>query len=199
MPAQIDFVMKNLKEFDISFIGLKEGLHQFEYVINKPFFDFFNFNEFNNSNVIVNLYFLKKTTLFELEFSFKGWVEVNCDLTNELFKQPISGNLNLVVKFGSEYNDENEELLIIPHSEFKINVAQYIYEAIVLAVPIKRIHPGVLDGSLKSEVLEKLKEFEVIEMIEEESTEKDDGENIDPRWNKLKDILIDKNTSNGTS
>lgn len=199
MPAQIDFVMKNLKEFDISFIGLKEGLHQFEYVINKPFFDFFNFNEFNNSNVIVNLSFLKKTTLFELEFSFKGWVEVNCDLTNELFKQPISGNLNLVVKFGSEYNDENEELLIIPHSEFKINVAQYIYEAIVLAVPIKRIHPGVLDGSLKSEVLEKLKEFEVIEMVEEESTEKDDGENIDPRWNKLKDILIDKNTSNGTS
>lgn len=199
MPAQIDFGMKDLKEFDISFIGLKEGLHQFEYVIKKPFFDFFNFNEFNNSNVSVTLSFLKKTTLFELEFFFKGWVEVACDLTNELFQQPVSGNLSLIVKFGNEYNDENEALLILPHSEFKINIAQYIYEAIVLAVPLKRIHPGVLDGSLKSEVLEKLKEFEVKEIVDEQTTEQSDVENIDPRWNKLKDILIDKNTSNGTS
>lgn len=199
MPAQIDFGMKDLKEFDISFIGLKEGLHQFEYVIKKPFFDFFNFNDFNDSNVSVTLSFLKKTTLFELEFSFNGWVEVACDLTNELYNQPISGNLSLIVKFGDEFNNENEALLILPHGEFKLNVAQYIYEAIVLAVPLKRVHPGVLDGSLKSEVLEKLKEFEVKEIVDEQTTEQIDVDDIDPRWNKLKDILIDKNTSNGTS
>ncbi|MBE0423517.1 MAG: DUF177 domain-containing protein [Lutibacter sp.] len=184
--------MKDLKEFDISFIGLKEGIHQFEYTIDKKFFDFFNYDEFYDSNVKVELSFLKNTTIFELDFVFSGWVEVACDLTTELFHQPIETNIHLIVKFGDEYNDENEALLIIPFSESKINVAQYIYEAIVLAVPLKRVHPGVIDGSLHSEVLEKLKEFEIKLEEENDRSEEDQEENknreIDPRWNKLKEF-----------
>lgn len=182
--------MKNLKEFDISFIGLKDGNHQFEYKIEKTFFDFFNYEEFYNSNVNVVLSFLKKPTMFELNFVCKGWVEVSCDVTNELFQQPINTTIDLIVKFGQEYNDENEEILIIPHSEFKINVAQYIYEAIVLAVPLKKIHPGVIDGTLQSEILEKLKKFQV--NFEKEIKNKQKKE-IDPRWDKLKNIQIEKN------
>jgi uncharacterized metal-binding protein YceD (DUF177 family) len=178
--------MKDLKIFDISFIGLKDGNHIFEYKIEKAFFDFFNYDEFYNSNVQVVLSFFKKATMFELNFVCKGWVEVDCDLTGERFQQIIDANIDLVVKFGEEYNDENEELLIIPHSQFKINVAQYIYEAIVLAVPIKKIHPGVIDGTLQSDILEKLKEFE-INSFEEDQTEEETNREIDPRWNKLKE------------
>ncbi|UMB53403.1 DUF177 domain-containing protein [Lutibacter sp. A64] len=191
--------MKDLKNFDISFIGLKDGMHQFDYNIDKEFFDFFNYEEFYNSNVNVSLSFLKKPTLFELSFSFSGSVEVACDITNELFQQPIETEMFLIVKFGDEFNNENDELLIIPHSDYKLNIAQYIYEAIVLAVPIKKVHPGVEDGTLKSEILDKLNEFE----IKDNKTEKNhldvDSDDIDPRWNKLKSILIEKNKSNGTS
>ena len=107
--------------------------------------------------------------------------------------------MDLIVKFGDEYNDENEELLIIPHTDYKLNVAQFIYETIVLSVPLKKIHPGVADGTLKSEVLEKLKEFEIKGEVEKQTPGENINETIDPRWNKLKDILIDKNKSNGTS
>ena len=192
-PLKLEFGMKDLKEFDISFVGLKDGLHQFEYKIEKTFFDFFKYDEFFNSNVKVEVSFLKKISMFELNFDFSGWIEVACDVTNELFQQPFEESCAIVVKFGDEFNDENEELLIIPHSEFKINIAQNIYEAIILAMPLKRIHPGVKDGTLHSEVLEKLKEFEIKD--KEEATIME----IDPRWNKLKDIQIDKNTDNGTS
>ena len=185
--------MKDLKEFDISFIGLKDGNHKFEYIIEKKFFDFFNYDEFYNSNIKVDLLFLKKPTMFELTFTYSGWVEVACDVTNELFQQPIDTSLSLIVNFGDKFNDDDENLLIIPHSDFKLNVAQYIYETIVLSLPIKKIHPGVNDGTLHSEVLEKLKELD----IKEESD--NNIEEIDPRWNKLRNILIDKNTSNGTS
>jgi uncharacterized metal-binding protein YceD (DUF177 family) len=192
--------MNDLKEFDISFIGLKEGIHQFEYTIDKKFFDFFNYDDFYDSKVKVILSFLKNTTIIELDFTFTGWVEVACDVTTELFHQPIETVSHLIVKFGEEYNDVDEELLIIPFSENKINVAQYIYEEIVLAVPIKRIHPGVTDGTLHSEVLEKLKEFEIKEdQEEEEQQEEDKTKENDPRWNKLKDLQIEKNKSNGTS
>ena len=184
--------MKDLKNFDISFVGLKDGTHQFEYIIKKEFFDFFNYDEFSNSKVTVKLSFLKKATMFELSFNFNGWVEVLCDVSGEMFQQPISSEMNLIVKFGDEFNDENEDLLIISHSDYKLNVSQYIYEAIILTVPIKRIHPGVNDGSLNSEVLNKLKELEI-------KDQEDSNEEIDPRWNKLKNILIEKNKSNGTS
>ena len=122
----------------------------------------------------------------ELTFKASGTVNVFCDLTNEPYDQPIDSELFLVVKFGETYNDDNEDLLILPHGEYEVNVAQYIYELVVLAVPSKRIHPGVLDGSLKSEVLDKLEE---LSPKEKESKEEED---IDPRWNKLKNLLNDK-------
>ena len=200
MHAQIEVsIMKDLKNFDISFIGLKDGMHQFDYNIDKEFFDFFNYEEFYNSNVNVSLSFLKKPTLFELTFTFSGNVEVACDISNELFQQPIETEMFLIVKFGDEFNNENEELLIIPHSDYKLNIAQYIYEAIVLAVPIKKVHPGVEDGTLKSEILDKLDEFKIKDNNTEENHLDVDSNAIDPRWNKLKSILIEKNKSNGTS
>lgn len=189
--------MNDLKDYDISFIGLKDGSHQFEYVIDKAFFEFFEYEDFYSSKVNVQLDFLKKPTMFELDFHVSGEVEVACDVTNELYFQPIENELNLIVKFGDEFNDENEELLVIPHGEFKLNVAQYIYEAIVLAVPIKKVHPGVEDGTLESEVLERLKEYELSEGVEEiKSVEETE---TDPRWDKLKNILKENNKSNGTS
>lgn len=189
MHAQIDNLVKNLKEFDIVFIGLKEGPHQFEYNIKKEFFDFFNFDEIFDSNVTVKISFLKKTTIFELNFEFSGWVEVACDVSNEHYQQTVSATTELIVKFGEEYNDENEELLIIPHTEYQINLGQYLYESIVLAIPLKKVHPGVLNGTLHTKTLEKLKEFELSNEINEldEEEQKEDKEN-DPRWNKLKDL-----------
>jgi uncharacterized metal-binding protein YceD (DUF177 family) len=56
---------------------------------------------------------------------------------------------------------------------------------IVLAVPQKRVHPGVLDGSLKSELLDKLEELKPKET-------KDNNDNTDPRWDALKNLLTDK-------
>jgi uncharacterized metal-binding protein YceD (DUF177 family) len=109
-------------------------------------------------------------------------------MTNEEFDLPIKGNMKLIVRFGDEFNNDNEELLIIPHGEFQINIAQYIYEMIVLSIPLKRIHPGVKDGSLNTEALTKLKELTVNELKKQNTKE----ENIDPRWDKLKQLLTDK-------
>ena len=175
--------MKELREFTIQFEGLKIGKHQFDYSIDNKFFETFNYDEFKSSEIAVELEFEKKSTLFELFFNIKGSVEVPCDLSNEYYNQEIGASIPLVVKFGEEYNDESEELLILPHEAYQFNIAQYIYEAVILAVPNKRIHPKVLDGTLESETLKKLQEHTINRETEEKST--------DPRWDKLKDLLID--------
>jgi len=123
----------------------------------------------------------------ELTFKASGSVNVNCDLTNEPYDQPIDGSLFLVIKFGEEFNDENEDLLILPHGEYEVNVQQYIYELIVLSIPLKRVHPGVEDGTLDSEVLDKLEELSI-----NNNENKNDEDEIDPRWDKLKNLLNDK-------
>jgi uncharacterized metal-binding protein YceD (DUF177 family) len=180
------FTMKQLKEFLIPFVGLKLGKHQFEYQINNTFFDNFDFKEFDASNIDVQLIFEKKATFMELLFKHKGTVNVPCDLTGESFDLPIKGKLKLVVQFGEEFNNENEELLILPHGEFQVDIAQYIYEMIVLSVPLKRIHPGVKDGTLESKSLEKLNELKV---KKKEKNKENKEESIDPRWDKLKQLF----------
>jgi len=115
----------------------------------------------------------------------KGTVKVACDVTNEPFNLPVDGNLKMVVKFGDIFNDDNEEVLIIPHGQHQINIAQYMYEMIVLAIPNRKIHPGVEDGTLQSDILGKLEELQ--------PKENKNINKIDPRWEDLKKLLTDKN------
>ena len=179
--------MKPFKAFDIQFVGLKLGTHQYEYTIEQTFFELFGYDEYNSVSVKVRLELEKKTTLLELKLLAKGVVNVNCDLTNEPYDQSITSELEMVVKFGPEYNEDNEGILIIPHGAYEINVAQYIYELIVLAVPQKRIHPGVKDGSLDSDILKTL------ENLSPKSAKKNNSnKDIDPRWDSLKKLLTDK-------
>ena len=180
--------MKPLKEYTIPFVGLKLGKHHFDYQIDKSFFELFEYDDFNDANVQLDLVLEKKTTLLELHFEVSGSVNVNCDLTNEPYDQELDSEYTLVVKFGEEYNDDFEDIVILPHGEFEINVAQYIYEQIILSMPAKCIHPGVEDGTLDSDILKKLEELSPKSIEEKEIS----SEEIDPRWDKLKKLLTDK-------
>jgi len=173
------------KEFSIPFSGLKQGRHNFEYTIDNAFFESFGYDEFNGANIVLNVALKKMSTMLEFEMEATGTVNVDCDLTSEPYDQPISAELELVVKFGDEYNDDDDDILIVPHGAHQVDIAQYIYEMLVLAVPLKRIHPGVLDGSLQSEALKKLEELQPKDTIENKK------EN-DPRWDELKKLLTDK-------
>ena len=186
--------MDPLKAFDIQFIGLKLGSHLFEYHVKRTFFENFEFYDFNDTDAIIFLKLEKKTTLLELNFKLEGSVNINCDVSNEPFNQFINSEFKLVVKFGSEYNDDNESILIIPHGSYKINVAQYIYEFIILSVPQKRVHPGISNGTLNSEILKKL------EKLGPKAYRNNNSSNDpDPRWNALRKLLTEKESENGAS
>ncbi|HEX8562821.1 MAG TPA: DUF177 domain-containing protein [Flavobacterium sp.] len=179
--------MKKLNEFLIPFVGLKLGKHQFEFQIDKGFFESFDYDEFEACDIKVNMVLEKKSTMLELDLKHKGTVHVPCDLTSEMFDLPIKGKIRVVVQFGESYNDDNDELLILPHGEHQINIAQMVYEMIALSVPFKRVHPGVKDGTLQTAALDKLNELKVTEIND---TKKE--EDTDPRWDELKKLLTDK-------
>ena len=170
--------MKPNSKYKIEFAGLKIGNHQFNFKVDKKFFDSFSFSDFNDVSVNIDIDLTKKSTLLELNFILEGRVNVNCDLTNEPFERLIKHEAALVVKFGHEFNNEDDEILVLPHGEHKLYVEQYIFELIVLSLPPKRIHPGVEDGSLKSEILD----------ILEDLKPKENSNLADPRWEQLKSL-----------
>ena len=178
--------MMDLKQFNIQYVGLKNKSHFFEYQIDNTFFEAYNFDEFFDSAIQVTLRLEKKSTLLDLVFTAKGTINIACDLSGEPFDKKIDATLSLIVNFGEEFNDDNEEILILPYSEFQLNIAQYIYEMIVLAIPTKRVHPQVIDGTMESEALKKLETLRV--------KEKNTTDNVDPRWDKLKSLIKEKKT-----
>jgi len=174
--------MRPKNDFNIEFSGLKLGHHNFDFDISETFFNDYNYCDFSHVDINIDVALIKKTTIMEFNIVVRGNVRIKCDLTNEPYDQSIGNNIDLVVKFGNEFNNEDDEILIIPHGEHKINLAQYIYELIILSVPAKRIHPGVIDGSLKSEILN----------ILEDLKPKENKKTVDPRWEKLKEIITNK-------
>ena len=118
------------------------------------------------------------------------------NITGEKFDQKISNEAKLIVKFGDEFDDTDSEIWIIPRDEYELNVAQVIYELIMTALPIKRVHPEVLAGNVDPEIAELLDEYSIYDLDEintdedenEENDDDDNNEEIDPRWAKLKDL-----------
>lgn len=63
--------MDILKEFLIPFSGLKLGKHQFEFQVNNTFFTHFGYDEFNDSNIKMNVVLEKKATCLSSIFRTK--------------------------------------------------------------------------------------------------------------------------------
>ena len=171
--------MSKIKGFSVKFIGLKEGTHNFQFPLSKSLFETFEYSEFNSVDINVDLVLVKKSTIIELSLKGSGSVNINCTLTNEPFDYQINSKLNLLVKFGDSYNDENDELLVLPHGSHSIDLDQYFYEMVVLTMPIRNVHPDVENGTLDSEILNRLKEFDI---------NKEKNSNFDARWDKLKEL-----------
>jgi len=181
--------MKELTQFKIAFSGLKQGIHPFAYDIDQSFFAYFDYDEFWDARLKLDVELIKKSTFIELNLQVDGQVGVHCYVTNEPYMQPIHSSYKFVVRFGEEYNDEQEDILILPYGSHEVDFKQQIYETILLSLPARLVHPGVEDGSLQSDILDKLDELSVDSLPEDTD---DSEENTDPRWDELKKLLTDK-------
>ena len=161
------------KDFDIAFIGLSNGPHNFDYELNDSFFELFEYDDYRGLSGKVTMKLVKSELVMDLELSFEGSIQAPCDVTDEPFTQTLNNSFDVQVKFGESFNDENDELLILPHGEHQFNIAQMVYELVVLSIPTKLYGPNAGNGL-------------------EDYLEDNDDENendTDPRWDQLKDLL----------
>ena len=169
--------MKTFQEYSIQFSGLKPGKHEYEFEIGNRFFEDIEYSEIKQGKVDVSLELDKHSIMLVLVFKISGEVKVTCDRCADEFFLPIEDTQQLIVKFGDEAVEESEDVIVLPRNEKEINLSQYIYEYIILALPTKRLHP---EGKCNKEAIKKLKNLE-----------KHTKENqSDPRWDGLKNIKL---------
>ena len=172
--------MKSLSPYLIKFSGLKDGVHLFNYELGNKFFKNFDYYDFNDAKLFAKLELEKQPTLLNLKFSFYGEIEVQCDVSMENFNLELKTDHAVVVKYKDDVISTDDKVIFLPAGSHSIDVSHLIYETIILAVPQKKVHPGIENGSLKSEIVEKLKALK---------PKKNFKEKTDPRWDKLKDLL----------
>jgi uncharacterized protein len=169
--------LDRLKEYSIPFSGLSIGNHQFTFEIDDTFFENFEYSEIHSAAVRVDVTMERKERMLLFTFIFSGSVHALCDRCAEEFDRQIEGTESLVVKFGHEFSEESDDVVVIPDTEHQFNVAPYLHEYLILMQPIRSVHPE--DNKGKSTC-----DPDMIKRLEALSHH----EAIDPRWEALRKI-----------
>jgi len=133
--------MATLDAYNLKFKGLSTGIHHYEYTVDDDFFAAFENSEVTQGDVDVQVDVKKQPSMLSLDFSMTGGVDVACDRCVEEFRIPVDYTGTLLVKFTEDPPESDGDVLWLHPVETEVNLAQYIYESILLSLPYQRIHP----------------------------------------------------------
>lgn len=194
--------MGKFTDFKLPLKSLPEGTHEFEYHLDKVFFKNMESEDVHNADLLVKLTVVHKVDIYDLTFNIEGVVTLICDRCLDDLEMPIDTAYHISVRYGDEYNDESDDLLVIPESDNYLNTAYMIYDTVVLSIPIKHVHPMGKCNRQMSAMLKKhratidsedadLEESLIDEMDALDDTTPDRGFTAppaDPRWDALKKL-----------
>lgn len=135
--------MSRRREFEIAFVGLKPGVHEYSYSINDKFFEAFQQQDFRNCKANVKLSLDKKSSFMLLKFEIGGTLEVTCDRCNSNLPLELWDEFNITVKMVEEPELMNEQeddpdMYYIAQGDSQVDVANWIYEFINLSIPMQK-------------------------------------------------------------
>lgn len=192
MPSNFYVVSKSSRVYVIPFIGLKPGIHTFDFSITDTFFEEIDYSILHSGNVDVRLELEKKETMLIADFTIDGFVFTDCDRCTDPVEVKVNGEYHIIFKFGHETSDD-ENLIVLHPDEFELDIRNNIYELITVSMPSRCIHA---QGDCNEEMLSTLEDYLVNPDDEDEDwededfddDEDDDEDDIDPRWKSLKDL-----------
>ena len=176
--------MDALKRFTIPVKGLKQGIHSFEFDLDRLFFSQFEASPVEDGIFKVLLKIDKRPEMLVLDFNIEGKIATNCDRCSSNIQLPINTVDQTVVKY-AEQRKEDDEIVYIPWETPELNVATYIFEHIVLALPMITVYACDEEENppCDFEMLDYLDNDESTPSSEEPDDEPESG---NPIWSELK-------------
>ncbi len=179
--------METLNQFTIPLEGLKDGMHQFDFQIDRGFFKHFEQSPIQDGKFDLKLFFDKRPDLLVFTFDFKGSFSTNCDRCLEAINLPLTGNQQLIAKYAEE-SGEDADVIYITKGTQELNVARFAYEFICLAIPMTKVYNCGEDEPTPCNV-------EILNQLfnNDEVEEKEESKNS--VWDALKDFKKDTGLS----
>lgn len=189
--------------FKLPLKSLGVGTHEFEYHLDKQFFVNMESSDIHDADLNVALTVQYNGDIYNLDFHITGEVVLICDRCLDDLRFPIDATYHIVVKYGEDYNDDNDEVLEIPETDNTLNVAYMIKDTVELAIPMKHVHPLGKCNRQMSAMLKKHRatsgdddaelENELIDEIDNIDAQSSTAGNSDPRWDALRKLSDDDN------
>lgn len=176
--------MAGIKLFDIDIHNLSQKEYEYQFDIDDSFFALFEDSIVNKGSLVAKVNMSLHPGVIEMNFAIQGSVVITCDRSLEEYDQTIHSNERLLFKFGDENTEISEEIISITRDTHRINVAQYIYEFITIAIPFVKRHPRFQEEEDNNEEVKLIYQSSTAPAEEEE--ENKDSE--DPRWALLKNL-----------
>ncbi|MEK6780427.1 MAG: DUF177 domain-containing protein [Bacteroidota bacterium] len=170
-----------MKAFSVNIIGLSYKAHPFEFELDGAFFEKYGKDLVSDGHFSANVVLDKHETFIEAKFKIKGEAKLICDRSLEPFDFPIDLDKQIMFKYGAEEMEVSDEIIIISRDRVSLELGQYIYEFILLSIPIKKLHPKFQNGEEDEDQGEG-------RIIYSSETKISKEEGIDPRWEKLKKL-----------
>ena len=171
-----------MKQFKIPFRGLSLGTHLYDWELDKQFFEAIENPDVLDGRLYLKLELEKQDRMLVLQFSISGSLEVACDRCLDPFMLPVDIQEQYFIKFGDERREESETVLVIPESEYQLDISDLVFDYVSLAIPIRKVHPDDENGipTCNPDTYSRLEELKP-------------QQGHDPRWDALRDLNIDNN------
>ena len=136
--------MSNRREFEIAFVGLKPGVHEFNYRIDDRFFEEYNEQDFRNPDANVKLLLEKSNSFMILRFQIGGKAEVTCDRCSNELPIQLFDDFTVTIKMTDDpevmnEQEEDPDVYYISRGESHIDVKDWIYEFVNLSIPMQKM------------------------------------------------------------
>ena len=189
--------MGKFSAFDLPLKSLPVGEHTFTYHLGEQFFKDMENADVRDADLNVDLKVVYNGEFYQLHFHITGEVVVLCDRCLDDLQYPIDAEYDIVVKYGEDFCDAEDNVLEIPERMASLNVSYMIHDTVALAIPIKHVHPlgkcnRQMTAMLKKHRATSGDEDEELEnsLIDEMDQMDDSAEQApsDPRWDALKKL-----------
>ena len=164
--------------YELVFGNLKIENHDFDYHLDKKFFDLFDTEESKDGEVDVHINVEKAPAHLDMHFELKGWLQCDCDVCLSEIKMPVKGEFYMHVKLAEKILPDEAEIIYIDRNAHKLDLTQLLFEYVFLSLPYRKLCEQSLDKEQCDPAF--------IERMNEKGEKESD-----PQWDKLKDLFKD--------
>ena len=138
------------KPYSVVCKGLADGAHEFVFSVGNAFFAACDNEELHGGECTATFRLRKTGTTLVFDAEIAGDVITPCDRCLDDCSVPVNFTGTLTVRVSDEPVEYDGETMWISPAVDEIDLGQYIYESIVLALPYRRVHA---EGGCNTEML----------------------------------------------